>query len=41
MKEQAKEEECLINKVCFPCMGGVPPLTEGVIQRYLKELGNK
>ncbi|MFN6414740.1 MAG: 4a-hydroxytetrahydrobiopterin dehydratase [Pseudomonadota bacterium] len=41
MKEQTKEQECLINKFCVPCMGGVPPLTEDVVQRYLKELANK
>jgi len=41
MKEQTKEQDCLINKFCVPCMGGVPPLTEDVVQRYLKELANK
>ncbi|MBS0271693.1 MAG: 4a-hydroxytetrahydrobiopterin dehydratase [Proteobacteria bacterium] len=34
-------EECLVNKSCSPCQGGVPPLEEKNIKRLLQELGNK
>lgn len=31
--------ECLLNKSCVPCRGGVPPLTPEVAEALLGELG--
>lgn len=33
--------ECLVNKSCSPCQGGVPPLEEKKVIKLLKELGNE
>jgi len=35
-----KSNTCLINKVCTPCQGGVPPLSDKEQLRLLLELGN-
>lgn len=34
------KNECLIDKVCVPCQGGVPSLTQNEIESFLEELGN-
>lgn len=33
--------ECLVNKSCSPCQGGVPPFEEKKVIKLLKELGNE
>lgn len=32
--------DCLVNKTCSPCQGGVPPLENKDIKKFLKELTN-
>jgi 4a-hydroxytetrahydrobiopterin dehydratase len=32
--------ECLINKVCIPCQGGMPALSSEQIEELLKEVKN-
>lgn len=34
-------DECLLNKNCQPCQGGVPPLPSEDVKRLLKELIQK
>ncbi|OJW47164.1 MAG: 4a-hydroxytetrahydrobiopterin dehydratase [Alphaproteobacteria bacterium 41-28] len=36
-----KSTECLLNKKCQPCQGGVPPLPSEDIERFLKEVGGE
>lgn len=31
---------CLVNKSCIPCQGGVPPLTIQEVKKLIQELGN-
>jgi 4a-hydroxytetrahydrobiopterin dehydratase len=31
-------DECLVNKSCSPCQGGIPPLEENNVQKLLMEL---
>lgn len=31
---------CLVNKLCIPCQGGTPPLTDKEVETLLKELDN-
>lgn len=33
--------ECLVNKSCSPCQGGVPPLEDRKIRELLEELNNE
>lgn len=32
---------CLVNKLCTPCHGDVPPLATEEISKLLKELGHE
>lgn len=36
-----KFNECLLNKKCQPCQGGVPSLPSKNVERLLKELGEE
>jgi 4a-hydroxytetrahydrobiopterin dehydratase len=36
--KRMETQNCLINKTCSPCQGGIPPLTRQEVDRLLHEL---